>query len=483
MNQRTNNRRPSSPRPKSGHQGKSLPFSKSNSDNFQHNNKTRKPTPGKPAASGGSSSKIMRKAGFAGKLHRGHVIDAATEFATHCAIKSQCGSCLYVNNNYGEALRTKFDQGIDVLRSSGVIDNAQILDPFPSPTPLGYRSYFKLAVRPATEAQKNAAAQEGTTRRFAVGLFEPGTHKVSVDLRDCPVHTRPLTNLLRSLHAELENTAIEPWNESTGQGDLRYIAARAAHLTGEVMLTFVVAKPQKNELVKLVNRLRRMGHKINSAHMNINSSTGNAIFGSETTMLAGSAALRERVCDLDVEVSPLAFFQVNPWQANNLYRRVEMHAGRGRAQETAWDLYTGTGQIALLLARSGYRALGVEEVEAATVDATRNAKRNNLGNAATFIAARVEECETLVPDWAKSPKVIVVNPSRRGLHDAARNHLVHVLRSQTCQKFIYVSCEVETLARDLKTLTSSGYKVRQIEAFDMFAQTDKLEWLVVLTRQ
>ncbi len=428
------------------------------------------------------SSKIMRKAGFAGKLHRGHVIDAATESANHCAIKSQCGSCLYVNTNYGESLRAKFEAGINVLRQAGVVDNAQILDPLPSPTPLGYRSYFKLAVRPASEAQKLAAARDGLTQKFAIGLFEPGTHKVGVDLRDCPVHTRPLTNLLRSIHPEIENTTLTPWNESTGDGDLRYVAARAAHLTGELMLTFVMARPQKNELVKLVNRLRRMGHKINSAHMNINSAPGNAIFGSETSLLAGSAALRERICDLDIEISPLAFFQVNPWQANNLYRRVEIHAGRGRRDEAAWDLYTGTGQMALLLARSGYRTLGIEEVEAATVDATRNAKRNNLSETANFIAARVEESETLVPDWAKNPKVIVVNPSRRGLHEGARGHMVHVLRSQSCNKFIYVSCEVETLARDLKTLTASGYKVRQVESFDMFAQTDKLEWLVVLTR-
>lgn len=424
----------------------------------------------------------MRKAGFSGKLHRGHVIDAATDFATHCAIKSQCGSCVYVNTNYGESLRKKFDQGISVLKNAGVIENAQILDPMPSPTPLGYRSYFKLAVRPATSAQKAAAEREGIARRFAIGLFEPGSHKVSVDMRDCPVHTKPLSNLLKSIEAEIETCPIEPWNETTGAGELRYIAARSAHLTGEIMLTFVMAKPQKNELVKLVNRLRRMGHKINSAFMNINNTTGNAIFGPETLLLAGSAALRERVCDLDIEISPLAFFQVNPWQANNLYRRVEMHAGRARGAEIAWDLYTGTGQMALLLARSGYRALGIEEVEAATIDATRNAQRNNLADRATFIAARVEDSESLLPEWAQNPKVIVVNPSRRGLHEGARNHLTHVLRSQPSGKFIYVSCDVETLARDLKALISSGYCVRQVEAFDMFAQTDKLEWLAVLTK-
>jgi 23S rRNA (uracil1939-C5)-methyltransferase len=430
---------------------------------------------------GGASTKIMRKAGFSGKLHRGHVVDGATDFATSCAIKAECGACKYVNTNYGESLRSKFEAGVKTLQEAGVIKNSQILDPMPSPTPLGYRSYFKLAIRPASVSQVAAAAREGKTRRFAIGLFEPGTHKVSIDLTHCPVHTKPLTNLLADLQTEIEASVLTPFDEASKSGDLRYVAARSAHLTGEIMLTFVVTNPQKFELIRLVNRLRRLGHKINSAHMNINNSSGNAIFGDETMLLAGTPGLRERVCDLDIEISPLAFFQVNPWQANILYRRVEIHAGRARPGETAWDLYTGTGQIALMLARSGFKTLGIEEIEAAASDAALNAQRNKLSDKAQFIASRVEDSESRLPAWAKDPKVIVVNPSRRGLHETARAHITHILRSNPSAKLIYVSCEVQTLARDLKALSAAGHTVRQVEAFDMFAQTDKLEWLAVLT--
>jgi 23S rRNA (uracil1939-C5)-methyltransferase len=423
----------------------------------------------------------MRKAGFSGKLHRGHVVDGATDFATTCAIKAECGACKYVNTNYGESLRNKFEAGVKTLQDAGVIKNAQILDPMPSPTPLGYRSYFKLAIRPASVGQVAAAVREGKTRRFAIGLFEPGTHKVSIDLTNCPVHTKPLSNLLADLQTEIEASVLTPFDEASKSGDLRYVAARSAHLTGEIMLTFVVTNPQKFELIRLVNRLRRLGHKINSAHMNINNSSGNAIFGDETILLAGTPGLRERVCDLDIGISPLAFFQVNPWQANNLYRRVEIHAGRARPGETAWDLYTGTGQIALMLARSGFKTLGIEEIEAAVYDAALNAIRNKLSDKAQFLASRVEDSESRLPAWAKDPKVIVVNPSRRGLHETARAHITHILRSNPSAKLIYVSCEVQTLARDLKALSAAGHTVRQVEAFDMFAQTDKLEWLAILT--
>jgi 23S rRNA (uracil1939-C5)-methyltransferase len=300
-------------------------------------------------------------------------------------------------------------------------------------------------------------------------------------MTDCPIHTKPLQALLIDLKTEIEASILQPFDEKQQSGDLRYVAARSAHLTGEIMLTFVVTNPQKFELIRLVNRLRRLGHKINSAHMNINKTSTNAIFGPTTVLLAGMSGLRERICDLDIEIGPLAFFQVNPWQANNLYRRVEMHAGQARRNEVAWDLYTGTGQIALILGRSGYKALGIEEIVEAASDATLNAQRNQLSDRVTFMAAKVEESEPLLPQWAIRPNVIVVNPSRRGLHEAARSHVAHILRQNPGTKMIYVSCEVQTLARDLQALAASGHKVRQVEAFDMFAQTDKLEWLAVLT--
>lgn len=423
---------------------------------------------------------IMRQTNFTGKLHRGPVADSAA--VEVCALKRECGACIYVNTDYASGLRRKFDSGIALLKESGILGSAQILDPIPSPNPLNYRALFKLAVRPATPQQKRRAQENGYDRRFAIGLFEPGSHRIGVEMAQCPIHVQPLTWLLKDLESEIEQTALEPWNEDRNEGDIRYVVARASHVTGEIMITFVVTKPVKAELVKLVHKLRRMDHKIHAAFMNINSSNGNAIFGGETIHIAGNTGLRENLCDLDFEISPLAFFQVNPWQAGNLYRRVEMHAGRSRAGDVAWDLYSGTGQIALLLARAGFKTLGIDETPEAIEDAKSNAQRNKLDGMVEFIAARVEESEAQLPAWSQKPRVIVVNPSRRGLHETARSHMAHVLRANPECKFIYVSCEVTTMARDLAVLTAAGHRVRQIEAFDMFAQTDKLEWIAVLTR-
>ncbi len=388
-----------------------------------------------------------------------------------CGLKQECGSCAYVNDDYNESLATKFEKGVATLEATGVVPRGRILQPRRSPKEFEYRSLFKLAVR--------ASRREG--QRFQIGLFAPATHSV-VDMDQCPLHAAPLRALIRDLRAELEISPITPFDETAHTGQLRYVAARSAHLTGELILTFVVTESIKVELKRLVHALQRKGHKINSAHMNLNLEKGNAIFGSETTRLVGSDRLRERLCDLDFEVGPTSFFQVNPWQAINLYRRIEQIAGAPGKKTVAWDLYCGTGQIALVLARLGYRVLGIEENPSAIDDARLNARKNNLDQDATFIAARVEDSREAVPSWAAAPELIVVNPSRRGLADPTRKHLARLLAMFPESRFVYVSCEVETLARDLKELTSTGFQVRQVEPFDMFPQTDNMEWLVVMTR-
>ncbi|MCX6109348.1 MAG: 23S rRNA (uracil(1939)-C(5))-methyltransferase RlmD [Proteobacteria bacterium] len=413
-----------------------------------------------------------------------------------CGIKALCGACKYVNQDYKDGLNGKFQAGLKVLEESGLQHLARILQPVPSPRQLGYRSLFKLAVRPATTSLKQASSaydRMASTpsdellpvlpERFAVGLFAAGSHDV-VDMDRCPLHTPPLEALLRDLRVELNMSTLTPYDEATKTGQLRYITARSAHLTGELMVTFVVTEALKVELRQLVANLQRRGHRINSAHMNLNTDSGNAIFGAESVRLSGAERLRERLCDLDFEIGPTAFFQINPWQAINLYRRIESIAGRPSTPgQVAWDLYSGTGQISLMLARQGYRVLGIEENPGAVADAQLNAKRNHLEPSAAFIAARVEDAAQLVPTWATSPSLIIANPSRRGMADSTRRHIAVLLANNPGARFVYVSCEIASMARDIKILSElSGFQLRQVEPFDMFPQTDNMEWLAVLSR-
>jgi 23S rRNA (uracil1939-C5)-methyltransferase len=290
--------------------------------------------------------------------------------------------------------------------------------------------------------------------------------------------------MLEILRDELEASDLTAFDETTSKGDLRYLVARSAHLSGEVMLTFVVSAPVKPQLLRIVANLRQRGISIHAAFMNINNGSGNVIMGAETVPLSQFGYLRERLCGLDFNVSPLAFFQVNPWLAEELYYRVVNLVGQDPAPNHAigWDLYCGGGQYAMLMAQAGYRVLGIEESEAAIGDARKNAERNKIESRTEFLAGRVEDVLGTLPEWAKKPDVIVANPSRRGIAEPVRKALGKAIGSGSDTNLIYISCSLTSLIRDLQDLKQQGLVVRQVEAFDMFAHTDELEWLAVVNR-
>lgn len=393
----------------------------------------------------------------------------------HCEKKEECGTCRFINGDYKESLNTKFSEQLNLFEERGLFEKAQVLAPVQSPTMFEYRAHAKLAVRPA-----NLHDEDGTSR-FAMGLFKPGTHEV-VDVGHCPLHKRTINFLVRDLQKFLDESELTPYNEETGEGILRYIAVRASHLTSELMVTFVVTSDASGALRKLISALRQQGHNITSAHMNLHGESGNQIFGEENRRLAGVDRLRERVCELDFEIGPSSFFQVNPWVAEIIYRRIEQLAGQRVVNQVAWDLYSGIGALSMILARAGYRVLGIEENPQAVRDAQLNATRNSLTTMPYFMVGRVEDAYPNIPTWAAEPQVLVVNPSRRGLAAPVRQFIADVMDRVPGLSLLYMSCEAASLTRDLEDFKQRGCHLRQLEAFDMFPFTEKLEWLAVISK-
>jgi 23S rRNA (uracil1939-C5)-methyltransferase len=393
-----------------------------------------------------------------------------------CFIKETCASCRYINTVYDASLKEKWGAGIATLGNTVNLSNTKIIAPQSSPKLLGYRTHAKLAVRMASQCVNPKPDQ-----RFAIGLFQPGSHQL-VDISSCPLHRGNINKLVKDIKAELEQMTLEAYDEETNKGDLRYIAIRSSHITDAVMLTFVMTSENRRaELRDLVNRLRQRGHTIQSSHFNINSDITNVIFGTTTKRLAGADRLRERICNLDFEIGPTSFFQINPWQAETIYRRVEHLAGDPAGEMVAWDLYCGIGQMSTILSQLGYRTLGIEVNAGATRDAANNAARNLSANLPQFITGRVEDVIDELPTWAKHPRLIVVNPSRKGLDPAVSQVIRDNLKASPGSRLLYVSCEMETLARDVAAITQDDLKLRQIEGFDMFPYTEKMEWLAVIS--
>lgn len=388
----------------------------------------------------------------------------------YCHIKKRCGSCLYVNDPYETSLAQKHENELKILSEFAPLEGCEVLSPNPSPKIFQYRSSAKLAVGPGNAGQ-----------RFAIGLYQQASHTI-VDVSGCPLHTESITQFIQTIKPILEASSLIPYNEIAQTGDLRYLTVRSTHTTGEMMLVFVVTSDGvKDELKRIVKELKALRIPIHSAYLNINQTTGNQIYGQSSIKLTGTENLRESLAGFNFSIGPTSFFQVNPWQAQLLLRRVEQHAGYSRGG-IAWDLYCGLGPITMVLARAGYRVFGIEENPQAIQNGQMNLEKNNLANNAELMTGRVEDLLWKAPRWAQYPEFIVVNPSRRGLADAVRSDLIKLAERKNHRfRLIYVSCAVKTLARDLKELLSANFKLRQLESFDMFCHTDKLEWLAVLT--
>lgn len=383
-----------------------------------------------------------------------------------CLIKAQCQSCKFINLDYKHGLKTKFDLGLQSLKQSLDLSQTKILSPTASPRPLAYRSYSKLAVRPLGD-------------EIGIGLFAPGTHNL-VDICSCPLHAPGVNALLVDLKLQMKELGLSPFDEKNKSGDIRYLTVRVNRSTQAMALLLVCYSPLKTKIQTLAKNLRSR-HKLSSVTMNINSEDTNRIFGKDSEIIWGHAFL-ENFCGLDFEFGPTSFSQVNYYQAELLYRRVEQLVGpASRPGEVVWDLYCGVGPMAAIFSRLGYSVVAIEENPEAILLAQGNFRRNDLKGPAHLAAGTVSEQLETLPSWGLKPSMILLNPSRRGVEEEARWKLGG-LTADISPRLLYVSCDLDSFLRDAKDFIQYGFKLRQVECFDMFAQTDKLEWLSIFTK-
>lgn len=385
---------------------------------------------------------------------------------TFCGIKKECQGCRYINENYQITLQAKFDRAIQVFDPE-LLKFTASLPLNPAPMEFGYRCHAKLAIGPGTNG-----------RKFDIGLYKPGTHAITHQSH-CPVHAHAIHRAVAVIHEWLEQQSeLVPYDQTNHSGDIRYLAIRASHTTEQVLITIIVREDVEKPIRRLSQALRRSSVKVAGLYMNVHPEQDNRIFGDRDVLISGLPKLRDNVCDLSFEISPKAFFQVNPWTAERVYRRVEQLAGAAR--QNAWDLYSGMGQFALILSRLGYDVTSVEETPEAVNDARHNFKMNEGLKDPRFINARTED--VLHELMGTPPELIVANPSRRGMAPTVVDQVAQALSKNKHSRLIYVSCDHHTLIRDLNILVQDHHlKVKQLEAFDMFPFTDELEWITVVT--
>jgi 23S rRNA (uracil1939-C5)-methyltransferase len=393
---------------------------------------------------------------------------SAARVAPACPAFGACGGCVLQHLDYPSQLAWKRARVARAFAPFPALANLQIDPCVVSPHPLGYRNKSKLVA---------TRAADGADGSLILGAYAPRTHEV-VDLAGCRIAEPPLDETASALRALLEQAGVRPYDEQKLTGDLRHVVLRANH-AGGVLAVWVVGRPLPNG-VELARRFRAARPEVLGVIEHENRTRGNAIFAEASPVteriLDGAGEIEEQIPVGDrvvhLTLSPGAFFQANRAVAGLAYAALE----RGLAvapHERVVDAYCGVGGIALTLARHAGEVVGLESHAGAVADASASAARNEIRNA-RFLAGDAAPALAAL-DRAD---VVVLNPPRKGCSPPV---LAQVARLAP-RAVAYLSCDPETLARDLAVLASSGHRPTAVTPFDMLPHTPHVETLALLTR-
>lgn len=406
---------------------------------------------------------------------------AAVELADACPHFGICGGCLFQTFPYEEQLKIKEGQVRELLE--GVLG---------TPGVSGTWNFEGIIGSPAAERYRNkmefSFGDEVKDGPLALGMHKRGSFYDVVTVGGCRIVHEDFTKILLCTKEFFEERQIPFYKKMQQTGYLRHLLVRRAVKTGEILIDLITTT-QTHTLQteqfggteeELLNQWREKilalsleGTLAGILHTK-NDTLADAVKDEGTEILFGQDYFYEELLGLKFRISPFSFFQTNSLGAEVLYEKTREYVG-GVDGKVVFDLYSGTGTIAQILAPVAQKVVGVEIVEEAVEAARVNAERNGLSNC-EFIAGDVLK---VVGELTDKPDLIVLDPPRDGIHPKAIEKIIDF----GVERMVYVSCKPTSLARDLEILTARGYAVERACCVDMFPGTGNVETVVLLTRK
>mgnify|MGYP001600813029 CR=1 FL=1 len=384
--------------------------------------------------------------------------------AAPCPVFGACGGCALQDLAYHDQLALKLER---VRRAFAPFDAALPIEMVGLEDPWRYRN----------KAEFTFAAAQG---RLTLGYHERRSFTRIVDLEDCLLLPSPAMAAAREVVRLAAETGLPAYHPRTHQGFFRYLLVRHSHATGKTLLCVMTTPGSRQALETIARGVMARHPHVASVYWGITSTLADIAVPDALQLLEGEAHLEDRVGPFVIRLHPMSFLQPSSVQADRMYEHV-CRALKTPPPSVAWDLYCGLGLVGLYLSRSAGRVYAIDSEPHHVELAAANASLNGRDNIA-FHAGRVE---TLLQDrrfWLQDakPDVIVVDPPRAGLHLQALSSMLAARPG----RIAYVSCNVQSLVRDLQVLVGSfpRYRLAQVTAFDMFPQTNHTEIFVLLER-
>lgn len=381
-----------------------------------------------------------------------------------CPVYETCGGCQLQHLAYPSQLVFKKDllkQALTKFKPKN-FEKYQLLPTIGMKNPWNYRN----------KAQFQLRKIDG---EIEAGLYQADSHHL-VPITNCLVQQPATTKVMNTLVELLNKYQLPIYNERKNSGIFRTLMVRVGIKTKEVQVVFITQSakfPQKRALIDEINQLLP---EVVSIMQNVQNKRTSIVMGDETNHVWGKESIEEKINEVTFDLSPRAFFQLNPEQTEVLYNQA-IKALDVKANETVVDAYCGVGTIGLSIAKQAKEVRGMDIISAAIEDAKMNAERLGVTNT----HYEVGTAEELLPKWLQSgfkPDAIIVDPPRTGLDPK----LLKAILKQPPKKMVYISCNVSTLAKDLVDL-AKVFDVKYLQSVDMFPQTARCEVVVKLTRK
>lgn len=421
-----------------------------------------------------------KKGGFAeGKVERIAMPspDRTEAFCQHFSI---CGGCKWQNLDYQAQLRHKQQVVEDALLRIGKVKIGEFLPILGAPETTYYRNKLEFGfsnkrwLLPGEMQQAEAEDNPEPVPDFpGLGFHKAGFFDKIIDIQHCWLQAEP-SNALRNACRDIAFEQNLPfYNLRRHTGFLRNLMVRLT-TTGEVLLLVSVAQNEPKAIRRYLDAILERFPQLTTLVYTVNTKLNDSMFDLDMIPYFGKGYVVEQLGDLKFKIGPKSFFQTNSRQGKQLYDVAARFAGL-TGHENVYDLYTGTGSIALYLAHLCRQVVGIEEIPEAIADAEENMRLNGIDNA-IFYAGDVKQ--VLTPEFAERhgrPDVVITDPPRAGMHEKA----VRFLLDLAAPRIVYVSCNPATQARDLQML-SEKYAVLKVQPVDMFPHTHHIENVALL---
>ena len=380
-----------------------------------------------------------------------------------CPHFGACGGCTYQNLPYEKQVEMKEAQ-IRAMMDAAV-DGDYIWEGVKeSPVREGYRNKMEFSF-----------GDEYKDGPLALGMHKRGSFHDIVNVTECKIVDEDFRRILKAVLEFATDTGLPYYHRMRHTGFFRHLLVRKAVRTGEILIDLVTTSEAQLDEAGLVEKLTGLSYdgKLAGILHTTNNSLADVVKDEGTRTLYGQDYFYEELLGLKFKITPFSFFQTNSLGAEVLYEAARSYIGETK-DKVIFDLYSGTGTIAQILAPVAKKVVGVEIVEEAVEAAKENAALNGLDNC-TFWAGDVLK---VIDDLGEVPDLIVLDPPRDGVHPKALEKIIDF----GVERMVYIACKPTSLARDLELLQGRGYQVERIGCVDLFPGTYHVETVVLLSK-